>query len=390
MVQRMRSSSDRLEALASSPFIAALALLVLNDFALKPLFHNAVTGKLSDFAGLFALALFFATLSPRHRRLAAWAIAAAFTFWKTRYAEPLIGWLNAISPFSLGRTVDLTDLVALPMIPLAVWAAPRLTPWPLPRALQVVLAVLAPLAFTATSRLSYAVRSTMDLSSAAVVDESALQSFIDEVADAHKLICQVCDPLGEGRVYQARTSMGNRPSLVVNFDGEQQSLFFATAGYEREGRRGVLAISEAIRGGMAERFPGATTLEFTDGLDDRAQSATEFTIRLPDGIPLSVDAAEQSKRTLSSVVEEVVRAHGLRIDENALVYYAGRRVGVSPYERDLVLTPAFVTNSLLNVRVVRLTESYAPLQRAVTEDLASRLETSFGSAAVTRQDFGTN
>jgi hypothetical protein len=118
---------DRLELLPSPPFIAALALLVVNDFALKPLLHNAVTGKLSDFAGLFALTLFAATLWPRHRRLAACTIAAAFTFWKTSYAEPLIEWLNLVLPFAVDRIVDLTDLVALPMIPLAVWVTPRLS-----------------------------------------------------------------------------------------------------------------------------------------------------------------------------------------------------------------------------------------------------------------------
>jgi hypothetical protein len=184
--------------------------------------------------------------------------------------------------------------------------------------------------------------------------------------------------------------MGERPSLVVNFDGERQSLFFAATGYEREGRRGVLAISEDIRAGMQERFPGTKTVEFVDGREDRAQAATEFTIRLPGGNALSVETAEQSKRALSSIVEDVVRAHGLRTDENALVYYAGRRVGMSPYERDLVLWPTFVTNSTLNVRVSRLTESYAPLHQALAEDLASRLNTAFGAAAVTREDYGAN
>src|SRR5687767_12389116 len=57
----MRVGSDRLESLPSPAFISAVALLVVNDFALKPLFHNVVTGKLSDFAGLFALTLFVAT-----------------------------------------------------------------------------------------------------------------------------------------------------------------------------------------------------------------------------------------------------------------------------------------------------------------------------------------
>lgn len=105
----MRVCCDRLASLASPPFMAALALLVLNDFALKQLFHNALTGKLSDFAGLFALTLFSATLWPRHRRLFGVLIAAAFALWKTSYANPLIEALNAISPVAFGRTVDLTD-----------------------------------------------------------------------------------------------------------------------------------------------------------------------------------------------------------------------------------------------------------------------------------------
>ena len=46
----------RLDALLRPAFLAALGLLVLNDGLLKPLFHNALTGKLSDFAGVFAFA----------------------------------------------------------------------------------------------------------------------------------------------------------------------------------------------------------------------------------------------------------------------------------------------------------------------------------------------
>jgi hypothetical protein len=382
------SLAARLASLGSPAFVAALALLVVNDVALKPLLHNAVTGKLSDFAGLFALALFVATFWPRQSRVGAWVIALAFAYWKTRYAEPLIGALNAVSPVALGRTVDLTDLVALPMIPLAVWAAPRLRPWPLPRALQVLLAVLAPLAFAATSRLPYAVRGTLDVGATAEVDEAALQSLVDDVAADHRLVCSVCDPLALGRVYGARSSAGERASLVVSFDGERDTLFFAAQGYEREGRRGVLALSESLRAAMQKRFPGTATIEFTEGRDARASPATELTVRVPGEEALFVATAEQAKRTLSSVIEEVVREHGLRTDASALVYYAGRRVGASPFERDLVLTPQWITNSRFTVRVARLTESYAPLQNALTDDLAARLVAAFGSDAVTRRDFG--
>lgn len=389
VAERMSSPSARLASLASPAFVVALALLIVNDIALKPLFHNVLTGKLSDFAGLFALSLFVATLWPRRRHIAAGTIAVAFAFWKTSYAGPLIGALNAVSPVAIGRTVDLGDLVALPMIPLAVWAAPRMKPWPLPRALQVLLAVLAPLAFAATSRLPYAVRGTLDVSATAEVDEAALQSLVDEVAADQRLVCSICDPLAQGRVYGPRSSGDERASLVVSFDGERKTLFFATTGYDREGRRGVLTLSESLRAAMQERFPGTATIEFTEGLDARASpTTTELTVRLPGEEALSVATAEQAKRTLSFVIEEVVREHGLRTDASALVYYAGRRVGISPFERDLVLTPQWYTNSSFTVRVVRLTESYAPLQKALTDDLAARLIAAFGSDAVTRQDFG--
>ena len=294
--------SDRLESLASPAFIAALALLVVNDFALKPLFHNALTGKLSDFAGLFALTLFVATLWPKHRRPAAWAIAAAFTFWKTSYAEPLIEALNSVSPFALGRTVDLADLMALPMIPLAAWAAPSLEPWPLPRALQVGLAVLAPLAFAATSQPSHVLRTTLDVRTVAVVDEVALRTYLDDVAQEHGLRCRVCDSLDEGRVYlEDGSRKGALGSLTVNLDSERQQLFYTTSAFGHRGREDALALSADIRAGMQERFPGVTAVEFDEDLSygPEQRKSTLFSIQVPSAGPLSVETAEQAKRTLS-------------------------------------------------------------------------------------------
>ena len=40
-------------------FNITLAILLLNDFILKDLYGNWLTGKLSDFAGLFVFSLFF-------------------------------------------------------------------------------------------------------------------------------------------------------------------------------------------------------------------------------------------------------------------------------------------------------------------------------------------
>lgn len=252
-------------------------------------------------------------------------------------------------------------------------------------ATQVGLAIIAPLAFTATSRLSYIVRSTMDVPSATVVDEAGVQGLLDAVADKHGLRCRVCEPIGEGRVY-AGGGFGGASSLVVNLDGENRELFFATSGYARDGRRGVLALSADISAAAAERFPGIMATTFEEGHERHAwEQATTFEVTLSSDGGLSVESAESAKRTLSSIVEDIVRTHGLRTDATSLVYYAGRRVGVSAFERDFVLVPAYTDNATLQVEATSSRPRFDELQRAVADDLTQRLRAAFGPS-ISRYD----
>ena len=283
--------------------IAALALLVLNDFALKPLLHNALTGKLSDFAGLFALTLFAATLWQQHSRLAAWAIAASFTLWKTSYAQPLIEALNAVSPFPFGRTVDLTDLIALPIIPVAVWTAPRVAPWPLPKLLQLGLVAFALIAFTATSRARYVARETMDVTQVSLVDEDALQTVFDEIADERGLRCATCVPLSEGRVYVPKVDSDVR-ALIVQLDA-RQTLLFTVSGYDR--RRDVRSLARHVRGELEDRFPDMAIIDKTTDLQTVVEGdTTVFVVRAP-----RARSHEDVTRTMSSIVADVAQARGL-------------------------------------------------------------------------------
>jgi hypothetical protein len=369
--------SDRLAQLASPAFIAALSLLLLNDFALKPLLHNAITGKLSDFAGLFALTLFVATLWPRHARLLGVLIAAAFTFWKTTYAEPLIEALNAVSPLSFGRTVDLTDLFSLPVVPLALWAAPRSKPWPLPRALQLCLGLIAPIAFTATSQGVIRTRATAALTATAVIDESALQRFFDDLAREQGMTCSICEPIGEGRVYGEPFSR----DLTVNFDADRRVVYFA-ASYSRTraGKREIAELDADIRMGLAESFPGVAISKPTDERDDAVES-TRLKVQVGDEHTLSPELAEGARRALSSIVEGVVRAHGLQADPR--FYYAGRRRSWDV--RDLELRANYEGNSALHVWVTYRNEAFEPEYRAVVDDLTRRVSTEFGTASLTSE-----
>lgn len=121
--------------------VAALALLALNDHVLKGagMLPGWLTGKLSDFTGLYFAPLLLAELwmlarpSPEPSTLVprvvwtALGVGLLFTAIKTSpdFSE---GYEVALS--LLGRrghnTVDPTDLAALPMLAVAVWDARRL------------------------------------------------------------------------------------------------------------------------------------------------------------------------------------------------------------------------------------------------------------------------
>ncbi len=106
--------NDRLKILRSPLFVFCLVALIVNDFFLKAAFHNVITGKLSDFCGLFIFPIFWSTLFPKQKLWIFLSTAIFFTFWKSEYASVII---QVIKPyFSIGRTVDLSDLLALLML----------------------------------------------------------------------------------------------------------------------------------------------------------------------------------------------------------------------------------------------------------------------------------
>lgn len=107
--------------LAHPVWLAALALLVVNDHVLKALAPGLVTGKLSDVVGLFMAPALLATLLRTHSRrglgLAHAAIAIVFTAIKlSPLAARGFESVMALGPFPWHITVDPTDLFALPAL----------------------------------------------------------------------------------------------------------------------------------------------------------------------------------------------------------------------------------------------------------------------------------
>lgn len=116
-VLRSRFSSLRLSrataVLTSVPFMAAVGVLVVNDWVLKAAFGNWVTGKLSDVAGLAAFSMFAAALLPRHVRAVFVATAVAFVVWKSPLSDQALEAWNALGLLPLARVKDYSDVLAL-------------------------------------------------------------------------------------------------------------------------------------------------------------------------------------------------------------------------------------------------------------------------------------
>ena len=122
--------------------LAAVAVLVINDWVLKPRYGpSVITGKLSDVAGLvfapvvlsaaLGLALFIvaklgAPVHPRltERRLVACIVATGAGFAAVKLSATAASWFVALVS-ALGRpaevSLDRTDLLCLPALAIALW-----------------------------------------------------------------------------------------------------------------------------------------------------------------------------------------------------------------------------------------------------------------------------
>jgi hypothetical protein len=115
--------------------LLAVLVLVLNDWILKPRFANALTGKLSDFAGIafapvllsaligLALLPFRARIDPTlsHRRLIACIAATGIGFAAVKLVPPIGDLVARAIGHGAAFYPDWTDLLTLPMLVVAYW-----------------------------------------------------------------------------------------------------------------------------------------------------------------------------------------------------------------------------------------------------------------------------
>ncbi|MCB0711005.1 MAG: hypothetical protein KDD67_01605 [Ignavibacteriae bacterium] len=144
-------NNRRFDLLRSVGFLLGLTLLILNDHLLKGVYGSWWTGKLSDVAGIFAFTLFSLTLFPRRPKLMGILVAVLFLLWKLPISDTFIESWNSIGLLRVGRVVDPTDLVALLMVPAALYYAQHFKPLRGGTLSTLPILLVATFAFTATS-----------------------------------------------------------------------------------------------------------------------------------------------------------------------------------------------------------------------------------------------
>ena len=269
--------------LTTWPFLAALTLLLLNDWLLKDTFHNFVTGKISDFSGVAVIAfLLFAGL-PKQRIGSYVLIISAFSWWKSPLSGEFIQFVNSYSPMRIDRVIDCTDLWALWVLPVCHYVAINLQKFNV-RSLASRKVVTFPLAFITlfaimgTTRVpthqQYVIQ---PISNTTKVNRNDLFDAIATVAAKHDLVCENCSAGSENSMFvsQGYSSKGSGISMSYTFLENNAVSFLIEAwpgGFpviflpHTSGQEKADALRKSLKSMIAEKFEG---LEYVEPLKRR-------------------------------------------------------------------------------------------------------------------------
>lgn len=379
----------RLDLLASPAFIASLLLLVVNDWIFKSQLHSWLTGKLSDLAGLAAISLFACAFFPTRKSLVAALITVGFIYWKSPYSKPMIDLANSYSPYWIGRTVDYTDLVALPVIWLVCFLAPKMR-GPSTRVwMQSPLAAVSLVAFTGTTFINtHLVRETAQLplpegKDALARMEKELQGVLDALAANYKLDCSICEPLSTGRLYKdRRLHEGGWPtglSLMARLDQDKGELLYdirvADLNRKPSEPERVDALRDTLEKELRARFAALrierASTPSRDKIDVVAYKRNRFT---------SYRDAENQRdyERGMALVKEAATKFNLKHSEVFGYHYLGNLLGPNSFDRELVVQVGIADSPLIIVAIYRASERYADLQESLARDIEQRFRAEFG------------
>ncbi len=142
--------NQKLQKLGNPIFLFSLLVLILNDWFFKYIFHNTLTGKLSDFAGLLAFPFFCSTLFPKQIKAIHVYTFFLFIIWKSELSQSFIDFIN-YKTCLINRVVDYSDYIALLSIPLSYFIFNREVQIHNKPIFSKLLLIISCVAFLATS-----------------------------------------------------------------------------------------------------------------------------------------------------------------------------------------------------------------------------------------------
>lgn len=148
-------------------FLIGLLLLLVNDFYFKYAYPSFVTGKLSDFAGLFVFPYFFSVFMEKQTKIIYISTALFFIYWKLEISQAFIDNINSLFNSSFHRSVDSTDLIALLILPIShrYFKQEFTIPKKGNLVIHLVIIVISAFSFVATSKARSNPQFELDLSS---------------------------------------------------------------------------------------------------------------------------------------------------------------------------------------------------------------------------------
>jgi hypothetical protein len=195
--------------LTTWPFMLSVVVLLLNDFWLKQSFPGVLSGKCSDFAGIAIVTLLSLAIYPRRAYPVFIGVATGFAFWKSPLSQPLIEGINSWLPWSIGRVIDYTDLLALIVMPACTRVVTNASVFQPPaqsvrRLLFPPMVVLTSFGLIATPATLVHRQYNLQPTSSTTLEPAAIAELIRQVVTRHELSCEECTDPSEKATFSNR------------------------------------------------------------------------------------------------------------------------------------------------------------------------------------------
>ena len=401
------------EIFLSPGFIIALLLLIANDYFLKQNFPGWLTGKLSDFSGLFLFSLLLSAFFPSKNRHILLLCAILFLFWKSPLSQIVIDSWNKLFSLKIARVVDYSDLLAVAILPLSRKYFISIKPPPAKKILACPILMLSLLAIMGTSviRPSYTVKLQMqkekqDVSSS-VIAEDGISTIIDtnekisSIATNYGLSCSDCRSDKNYRRYE-----NNGITLETNFDGYSRTLFVSILGFNPEiNKKTVDQIQESIYLALHSNYKNITVqraaIRYNPESDIRIRRIQITTplkkFPLPSWCESSIKGNSDLMLSYSEVTDYALEkkfdnASKIRchipgdecMQQLCRQYVFGRVIGADEFDRSTSLRLGFSygwTQTSLDIIIVEHAKDYLVNIDIITSELLERIQNQLSSEA---------